>query len=139
MVPDTVDPLEGDVTETVGAVVSLVERMFETFTVIDAVEELPAASVAVALIVCVPLVSVVVRRLAVNGATLIVDPITLPSTLNVTPVTPTLSEALAEIDRVPDTVAPFVGEEIEIEGGIVSVGTAVVPPPISFFTYASKG
>jgi hypothetical protein len=37
-----------------------------------------------------------------------------------------LSEAVAEIEMVPDTVEPEAGEEIETVGGVVSVPAAVV-------------
>jgi hypothetical protein len=43
-----------------------------------------------------------------------------PSTLNWTPTTPTLSEALAATLIVPVTAAPFAGAVIEIVGGVVS-------------------
>src|SRR5439155_9674857 len=44
-----------------------------------------------------------------------------PSTLNCTPTTPTLSDAVAETaTAVPDTVAPAAGAVIETVGGVVS-------------------
>ncbi len=47
-----------------------------------------------------------------------------PSNLNCTPVTPTLSDALAVTVTVPETVLRVVGEVTEIVGAVVSV------PPI---------
>ena len=48
----------------------------------------------------------------------------LPSSLNWTPATPTLSEAVAVTSVVLETVAPFVGAVIEAVGGDVSAVTA---------------
>ena len=46
-----------------------------------------------------------------------------PSSLNCTPTTPTLSEALAETaTEEPDTVALLAGAEREMVGGVVSLG-----------------
>ena len=46
----------------------------------------------------------------------------LPSTLNSTRETPTLSEAVAAEAREPETVAPEAGAVIETEGAVVSDG-----------------
>ena len=59
-----------------------------------------------------------------------------PSTLNCTPATPTLSEAVAVRVTVPDTVAPLAGAVRLTVGAVVSppgrrgpiVGSAVPPP-----------
>ena len=45
----------------------------------------------------------------------------LPSSLNWTPTTPTLSVAVAVTGIVPDTVSPVCGEVIETEGGVESL------------------
>ena len=47
-------------------------------------------------------------------------PSAVPSTLNCTPVTPTLSEALALTVTVPDTVAPAAGAVRLTVGALVS-------------------
>ncbi len=45
-----------------------------------------------------------------------------PSILNCTPITPTLSEALAVKLVVPETVAPETGDVMLTVGGVVSAG-----------------
>jgi hypothetical protein len=45
----------------------------------------------------------------------------MPSYLNCTPTTPTLSEALATMGTVPQTVAPDTGEVMATVGGVVSL------------------
>ena len=61
------------------------------------------------------------------------EPTSVPSTLNCTPATATLSEALAENTIVPETVEPELGEETETAGGTVSPegagGEDEVAPP----------
>ena len=53
--------------------------------------------------------------------------VVVPSSLNCTPATPTLSEAVAEtVTAVPETVAPLAGVVRETVGGVVS--GADVPP-----------
>lgn len=54
-----------------------------------------------------------------------------PSSLNCTPTTPTLSEAVAARETEPLMVEPVVGEVIEIVGVVVSTGGGVVPPPVT--------
>ena len=69
------------------------------------------------------------------GAVVSSVPRLMESSLNWTPMTPMLSEAVAPIDTaVPDTVAPFEGEDIETEGEVVSgVGGGVgMEPPYSY-------
>ena len=45
----------------------------------------------------------------------------VPSSLNRTPATPTLSEAVAEtVTAAPETVAPLAGAVMETVGGVVS-------------------
>ena len=46
----------------------------------------------------------------------------VPSRRNCTPLTPTLSEALAEIVIVPEIVAPEAGDVMETEGACESIG-----------------
>jgi hypothetical protein len=48
------------------------------------------------------------------------------TTLNCTPATPTLSDALAPIVVVPLTVAPAAGAEIVTAGAVVSLKTVTV-------------
>jgi len=47
-------------------------------------------------------------------------PTLAPSTRNCTLATPTLSEALAETETAPETVAALAGAEMETVGGVVS-------------------
>src|SRR5438034_7876440 len=52
-----------------------------------------------------------------------------PSTLNCTPATPTLSDAVAEtVTAVPDTVAPLAGAVIAAVGAVVSALFTVAVP-----------
>ena len=44
----------------------------------------------------------------------------VPSSLNWTPATPMLSDAVADTVMVPETVVPAVGADSETEGGVVS-------------------
>src|SRR3989344_1755065 len=69
----------------------------------------PPASFATALMVCAPLVAVVEFHAIEYGAVVSSAPTFTPSTLNCTPTTPTLSDALADIVTVPETVAPSAG------------------------------
>src|SRR6202023_3145933 len=104
-VPETVEPVAGAVTLTVGGVVS-----FATVTVTAAaVAVLPAASRATAVNVCEPLLTVVVFHETEYGAVVCSTPKLAPSRRNCTPATPTLSEALVLTVTVPETVAPFAG------------------------------
>src|SRR6266404_451894 len=120
--PETVAPAEGDVIEPDGAVVSLK-------TVIVTVAEvvrLPAASRAIAVMVCEPFVALSVFHCAEYGAAVSSAPALLPSTWNCTPATPTLSEAFAASVTEPDTVAPGAGELTDTDGGVVSLKTVIV-------------
>src|SRR5439155_4970281 len=97
---------------------------FTTITLTAAeVAVLPAASRAMALRLCEPLLAVVVFQETAYGATVTSAPRFVPSSLNCTPTTPTLSLALAETVTVPDTVAPGVGEAMEMVGGVLSTVT----------------
>jgi hypothetical protein len=88
---------------------------------------LAAASLAEAVKLWAALVAVVLSQMIAKGAVVSSAPRLTPSSLNCTPTTPTLSEALAvtETDE-PETMAPALGAEIETVGGMVSGVAAVV-------------
>src|SRR4051794_2369966 len=119
--PPSVEPLAGETKPTVGAVVSL-----NTETVTDADARLPAASRAVAAIVCGPLGAVFVSHGSVNEGPVSSGPNGVPSMLNWTPVTPTLSVALAPITTAPAIGCAPAGETIEIDGAVVSLNTVTM-------------
>jgi hypothetical protein len=124
-VADTVWPLLGEVMLTVGGVVSGGGAL-DTVTVTGAeVLELPAASRAIAVMVCEPLAAPVVFQETEYGALVSSAPKLMPSILNCTPTTPTLSEALAVKLVVPETVAPAAGDVTLTVGGVVSGGGAL--------------
>ncbi len=81
---------------------------------------LPAWSRAVAVIVCVPLDTGIVFQVPEYGDTDSSVPRFTPSILNCTPTTPTLSDAVAARDTLPDTVVLFVGDVMDIVGNVVS-------------------
>ena len=54
------------------------------------------------------------------GPVVISEPRLAPSSLNCTPAMPTLSDAVAATDVLPETVEPFTGAVTETEGGVVS-------------------
>src|SRR5205823_9326691 len=111
-----------------GAVVGAVRGVvcgggaLETVTVTEAeVAVLPAASRATAIRVWVlPLAAVVVSHVREYGAAVSSVPRLAPSSLNWTPATPTLSEALAVTLVVPETGAPLAGAVMLTVGGVVS-------------------
>src|SRR5258706_4633257 len=110
---------------TVGGVVSTGGGGGALFTVTVTSAEvvlLPAASRATAVRVCVPLLAEVVSQDTEYGAAVSSTPRLIPSSLNCTPTTPTLSEALAVTLVVPKTVAPEAGAVIFTVGGVVSAG-----------------
>src|SRR5262245_35022138 len=124
-VPLTVAPAVGAVRETVGGVVSVGGGALLTVTPTPgALPMFPAASKARALRVWAPLAADVVFHEAVYGAVVSVDS-SAPSARNSTFVTPTASEAVAEIVAVPLTVAPALGAVTETVGAVVS--GAVLP------------
>jgi hypothetical protein len=85
---------------------------------------LPAASLATAVRVWLPLAREVVLRVVEYGEVVSKEPRLEPSSLNWTLATPTLSEAVAEtLTLAPETVALLVGAVIETVGGVVSGGT----------------
>src|SRR3989344_1056209 len=84
------------------------------------VAEFPATSLAVAVRMWKPLVAVVVSQETEYGEAVSSVPRFAPSSLNWTPVTPTLSVAVADTVATPETVAPDVGAERETVGNVVS-------------------
>src|SRR5689334_12062385 len=82
----------------------------------------PEVSLATALNICVPLTAAVVfHDIVYEGpAPVTIVPRFAPSSWNWTPAIPTLSEAFAETEIVPVTVAPFAGAVMETVGGVVS-------------------
>src|SRR6185436_1289671 len=118
VVPDTVAPLAGAVIATVGSVVSALLTVTVTFV---AVAVFPAASRATAVSVWVPFATVVVSQVTPYGLVVSSAPRLAPSSLNWTPTTPMLSEAVAETaSAVPETVAPLAGAVIATVGSVVS-------------------
>ena len=114
------------------AVLEAIELMtggvLSTVTLIDEeVAKLPEASRATATIDLEPLDVAVVSHATEYGAEVSSDPIIVPFTLNVTPATPILSEALAEIvTDGPKTIVPAVGTVSETFGAVVSgIGAGV--------------
>src|SRR5207253_1861605 len=98
-----------------------------TVTVIAvAVVVLPAASRATAVNVCDALLAAVVSQASAYGAVVSSTPTFAPSRRNWTPTTPTLSDALALIVVVPETVAPPAGAVRLTVGGVVSLSTVTV-------------
>jgi hypothetical protein len=97
---------------------------FPTVTLTDdEVFVLPAASLATAVRVWVPLVAVVVFQVVEYGLEVSSEPKLLPSSLNWTPDTPVLSEAVAETaTEEPETVEPADGALRDTVGAVVSVG-----------------
>src|SRR5262249_46267607 len=120
MVPCRLEPADGAVNEQVGGVVS---ALF-VVTVRVAVAVLPAASRATAVSVCEPLATVDEIHEMVYGATVSSVPMSLPSTRNCTPATPTSSLALAVTLAVPVTVAPDAGAVNATVGAVTSRGCA---------------
>src|SRR5437763_8532529 len=83
---------------------------------------LPAASRAIAVILCGPSLTVAVFHETEYGAVVTSTlPLTPLSSRNCTPATPTLSEALAVTVTVPFTGAPLVGAVMLTLGAVVSV------------------
>jgi hypothetical protein len=115
-VPDTVVPVAGAEIATVGAVTSELEIVTET----DAVVLFPAASLAIAESVYVPFACDVVLNEYVYGVAVSSLPRFDPFSWNCTPTTPILSDAVAVIATVPDTVAPVAGAEIATVGAVTS-------------------
>src|SRR5439155_24167118 len=89
----------------------------------DEVVIFPAASRATAVMLWAPLVTLVVFHIRSYGAVVSSAPTALPSTLNCTPETATLSEAFAASVIPPEYVAPAEGLVIETLGAVVSAVT----------------
>src|SRR5438552_15067479 len=88
---------------------------------------LPAASRAIAVILCEPSLAVAVFHETEYGAVVASAlPLIPSSSRNCTPTTPTLSEALAVTVTVADTVWPLLGEVMLTAGGVVSGAARVV-------------
>src|SRR5256885_1204926 len=102
-VPDTLAAGAGAVSATVGGAVSA------TVTLTAALAVWPAASRATALTLWAPRAASVVSHDTEYGAAVTSAPKFVPSTLNCTPTTPTLSVAVAEMVTVPDTLAAGAG------------------------------
>src|SRR5467141_2070224 len=81
---------------------------------------LPAASRAIAVMVCEPSLAEAVFQETEYGALVSSAPKLVSSILNCTPTTPTLSEALAVTVTVPDIVWPLLGNVMLTVGGVVS-------------------
>jgi len=117
-VPPRTDPGDNVTAETMGGVVTL-------FTVTDTpalVLELFAESVAMALSICGPLVAVVVSQLKLypGPAPVTTLPRLAPSNWNCTPVSDTISTALAVTVTVPLSIAPAAGAVTATDNGVAS-------------------
>src|SRR5438445_306131 len=111
-------------TQTTAAAAALVTV---TVTAV-AVVWFPARSRATAESVCGPLALVVVFQAVLKGAARTSAPRLAPSSLNWTPTTPMLSEALAEtLTAEPETVALLAGALMETVGGVVSAPPWLMP------------
>ncbi len=93
-----------------------------TVTVVE-VLVLPLASRATAVSAWLPLATPLVVQACVYGEAVSSAPRFVPSSLNWTPATPTLSVAVAFTSIVPLTVAPFAGDEMATVGAVVSAVT----------------
>src|SRR5215207_8492216 len=89
------------------------------------VPQLPAASAALAKIVCRPLDAVVEFQLACHGAAPS-HATSTPSTYHFACVTPTASDAPAASVTVPETVDPAAGDVTQAVGGVVSIGVVAL-------------
>src|SRR5437016_7845066 len=87
------------------------------------VARFPAASRATANRLCGPRGAAVLFQARTNGAAAMSGPRFVPSSLNCTPATPVLSEAVAETNTFePDTVALLAGVTSHTVGGMMSGG-----------------
>ena len=94
---------------------------FATLTVTEVeVFVFPATSRATTVMVCVPFDTLVVFHDAEYGDVVSSAPRFAPSALNRTPETPALSEAVAEMVTVPETVVLCACAVKETVGGVVS-------------------
>src|SRR5437899_6447020 len=113
--------LNADTEEMMGGVVSFATVILTAAEVVV----FPAASRATAVKVWEPLEAEVVFQEIEKEEPVSSGPRLAPSSLNWTPTTPTLSEAVAETVIVPETVAPAVGAVIETVGAVVSLKVTV--------------
>ncbi len=105
--------------------VGVVGVVLETITVTaDEMVVFPAASLAVAVRVWEPLGTETVYQVPEYGGMISSELRLEPSSLNWTPATPTLSEAVAETVTLPETVVLVVGRVIATVGEVMS-GTRV--------------
>jgi hypothetical protein len=137
IVPQTVDPEAGNVMLIVGGVVSAVPLETVTATPLE-MAELPAASRACAVSVCEPLLAAVVSQEIEYGALVSSPPTLTPSSLNWTPTTPALSEAVAVTGIVPETFEPDEGDVMLTVGGEVSETVIVTALDVVAFPAASR-
>src|SRR5918992_2427846 len=93
---------------------------FATVTVTEVAPLLPAASRARAVRLYEPLAAAVVSQSTEYGAVVSSTPRGFPPTKNWTPLTPTLSEAVAPTVRAPLTVSPAAGNVMVTVGAVVS-------------------
>src|SRR5688572_21588096 len=118
-VPVTCAPPAGDVTLTVGGVVSIADPMI-TATGAD-IPTLPALSRACARSVCDPFATLLVFQRTLYGGLVSVS-MAAPSARKVTDTTPTASEAVAVMLTLRPTCAPAAGEVMFTDGAVVSRG-----------------
>jgi len=120
---EVIDPAVTE--EMTGGVVSGAALLTVTLTAAEVVR-LPAPSRATAVRVWLPLVAVVVFQETAYGTAVTSAARGTPSSMNCTPTTPVLSEALAEMGTVPETVAPDAGVVSPTRGGVTSPVDGVV-------------
>jgi hypothetical protein len=119
-VPDTVAPDAGELIDIVGAAA--------LFTVMGtaALAVCPEASLATAVSEWLPLASVVVFSVWLNGAAVTAAPEFVPSTLNCTLVV--FDDTVVVTVTVPDTVAPDAGVSMETSRAVLLGLPAAVRP-----------
>jgi hypothetical protein len=101
--------------------------VLDTVTVtLDDVLVFPAASLATAVSVWLALVTPMVFHVPEYGEVVNSEPRLAPSSLNWTPATPTLSEAVADMVTELETVEPLVGRVMETVGAVMSAEAVVV-------------
>ena len=133
IVPETKAPLLGLVSDTVGRVGSL----FTVSVTALAVVRFPAASRAIAVRVCELFVELVVSHETEYGGAVTSVPRFAPSSWNCTPITFTLSDAVAETVIVPETDPPSPGLVNDTVGGLLSTVT-VTTLEVVLFSAASR-
>src|SRR5437016_5454365 len=102
-----------------------------------AVVRFPAASRAIAVSVCEPLLVLVVFQETEYGDAVTSAPKFAPSSWNCTPTTPTLSDAAAETVIVPETDVPLLGLVSDTIGGTLSMVT-ITALEVVLFPAASR-